>query len=205
MNIAVEKQKKVIADLDKTIETLLATRNELAGKLNKEVPLLNQLLDLSNKAVGTWVILKNKNMYYQFNGVGSLDPNTNVGLMRNGQWSKISASELNKNYRMATPIEVKQHLEFLQTKQVTSPLIKVKGEVYNNKPSFDPMKCDFYLVTCRGIRGAKVRHTSYEIAEAEAKKIAEKENHETWVLGVVASVKPIVETVKKVSVQVNKR
>jgi hypothetical protein len=62
------------------------------------------------------------------------------------------------------------------------------------KSPFDITKCDFYLVTCRGIMGAKVRHTDYATAEKEAIRIAKKENHETWVLGVVSSIKPSIET-----------
>jgi hypothetical protein len=69
------------------------------------------------------------------------------------------------------------------------------------------MKCDFYMVTCTGLHGSKVRHTSYEEAETEAIRVAKKRNHEAWIVGVVASVKPVVKTEIKMtpSIEIKKR
>lgn len=56
--------------------------------------------------------------------------------------------------------------------------------------TIDPFKCEFYMVTCRGINGTKKRHTSYDDAIKEAKRIAKKEDHPTWVVGVLAKINP---------------
>lgn len=56
--------------------------------------------------------------------------------------------------------------------------------------TIDPFKCEFYMVTCRGINGTKKRHTSYDDAIKEAKRIAKKEDHPAWVVGVVAKINP---------------
>jgi hypothetical protein len=56
--------------------------------------------------------------------------------------------------------------------------------------TIDPFKCEFYMVTCRGIKGSVVRHTTYDEAVKEAKRIAKREDHPTWVLGVVAKINP---------------
>lgn len=56
--------------------------------------------------------------------------------------------------------------------------------------TIDPFKCEFYMVTCRGIKGSVVRHTTYDEAVKEAKRITKREDHPTWVLGVVAKINP---------------
>jgi hypothetical protein len=48
----------------------------------------------------------------------------------------------------------------------------------------------FYMVTCRGIKGSVVRHTTYDEAVKEAKRIAKREDHPAWVVGVVAKINP---------------
>lgn len=60
----------------------------------------------------------------------------------------------------------------------------------NKAVSIDPLKCEFYMVTCRGDIGSKKRHTNYDVAIEEAKRIAKLENHPTWVVGVVAKIIP---------------
>lgn len=166
--------------------------------------------------VNDWVIEKKSNTYYQFKG---LSPNeTATWLGRHGHTSPTLTLEFNKEFRLANADEIKQHENFLTitnkmfvprkidnstggtTKNVT---IFAKEHKEIVKPSFDITKCDFYLVTCRGLMGAKVRHLDYATAEKEAKRISEKENHETWILGVVASVKPVSKT--EVSFIVKKR
>lgn len=56
--------------------------------------------------------------------------------------------------------------------------------------TIDPFKCEFYMVTCRGIHGSKIRHTTYDDAITEAKRIAKKEDHPAWVVGVLAKINP---------------
>jgi hypothetical protein len=55
---------------------------------------------------------------------------------------------------------------------------------------FNPKDCEFYMVTCKGVHGSKVRHSTYQQALAEAKRVARKENHPAWVVGVVERVNP---------------
>ena len=61
------------------------------------------------------------------------------------------------------------------------------GEKVN---TFNPLNCEFYMVTCLGDKGSKVRHTKYDDAIKEAKRVAKLENHPAWVVGVVAMVNP---------------
>lgn len=56
--------------------------------------------------------------------------------------------------------------------------------------TIDPFKCEFYMVTCRGINGSKVRHATYDDAIKEAKRIAKREDHPAWVVGVIAKINP---------------
>jgi len=174
MSNYIQKEKEqAIADLDKTIARLTATRQALFSDLNKDVPLLEQLFKLKEKAKGTWVILQNgsdRGVYYQFEGTGVGKPI--VGLMRNGTYSNVTGHSFNLNFRLASASEVKQHLEYLATKEIRMPLISIKGETPSVK--FDPMKCEFYMVTCSGFRGAKVRHTNYAEAEQVAKDLAKQ-------------------------------
>lgn len=63
------------------------------------------------------------------------------------------------------------------------------------------MNHEFYMVTCRGVHGAKVRHESFERAVSEAKRIAKKEQHQTWIVGVVATVEPKVEVTTELKIR----
>ena len=56
--------------------------------------------------------------------------------------------------------------------------------------TFNPLNCEFYMVTCLGDKGSKVRHADYDTAVKEAKRIAKIENHPAWVVGVVAKINP---------------
>lgn len=198
-----KEQEQAIADLDKTILRLTETRQRLFDELNKTLSISQQLLDLKTKAKGTWVILKNdgNGVYYQFDGFG-LTTTKGVRLLRNATISHVPTGTFNANFKIATPSEVNQHLAYLSTKNIKVGLISIKGEKQTNL--IDPTKCEFYMVTCRGIRGAKKRHTTYEAAETEAIAIAKSENHETWIVGVVASIKPVTKTVVETSYQVKK-
>jgi hypothetical protein len=55
---------------------------------------------------------------------------------------------------------------------------------------FDPLNCEFYMVTCLGDKGSKVRHSDYDTAVKEAKRIAKSNQHPAWVVGVVAKINP---------------
>jgi hypothetical protein len=142
---------------------------------------------------GTWVIKKNNNTYYQF--VNATDDE--VTLFRKGTENKVSFFDFIKEFIVANDSQVEQHEAFLRS-QVIYPLTnayKVEhkhGSVPANSLSkgFDPKNCEFYMVTCKGVHGSKVRHGSYELAIKEAKRVARKENHPAWVVGVVARVNP---------------
>ena len=153
-----------------------------------------------------WVIDDRNNTYYQVSFVSDCS----VTLKRYGAIYTVHFGEFNDNYRIASSKEFKQHIEFCTSngKVFTDNNAKLTQEFVEkfNVPvsleptnTFDPMKCDFYMVTCRGLMGAKVRHRSYESAEREAIRIAKLNNHETWVVGVVASVKPVEKVVKTIT------
>jgi len=55
---------------------------------------------------------------------------------------------------------------------------------------FDPLNCEFYMVTCLGDKGSKVRHADYDTAVKEANRIAKLNQHPAWVVGVVAKINP---------------
>lgn len=95
----------------------------------------------------------------------------------------IKGFDLNQNYRLATTNEIEQHEAFLI--EQAKPKVEIKR--YPNVQPID--KCAFYMVTCRGIHGSTVRHTTYESAEKEATRVALKENHDAFVVGVVATIK----------------
>lgn len=196
-NQAINKLNQ-LTGMESVVATIIKVREALVESVKSVIP-LNEMV-----THGTWIINKFTNTYYQYIGLGLTGKVTY--LKRNGVDKPIDTEMFNRDYRLADASEVKQHLEFLVSKRpniakVIIPIncYKVKHDKDPYTPTFDPMKCDFYMVTCRGIRGAKVRHTSYAEAEKEAMKIAKSENHETWIVGVVASVKPVVEVTVKVS------
>lgn len=224
----IAKLDRYIADFNKLkTEHLKALESEMTHLegLVSQMSLVDTIQEKGQNAYGTWVIVKDKNVYYQFNRVG--ESSKLVYIARNGTDTWASIEKFNKDFRLATPSEVKQHLEFLAQKGLdalvkkhkplikpapkwpfTVPPVRIKGDLISFVESinkfkipFDPMKCDFYMVTCRGLRGAKVRHKTYEEAEQVAIDLAKSENHETWIVGVVASVKPVTETVIKTTVK----
>lgn len=84
-----------------------------------------------------------------------------------------------------------QGLDFIPMSEPVKPIQDLSGSMSNQKETkFDEKNCEFYMVTCRGNYGAKYRHTNYDDAVAEAQKIATKENHPCWVVGVITKVNP---------------
>lgn len=72
---------------------------------------------------------------------------------------------------------------------------------------FDITKCDFYMITVGDDKGSKKRHETYQQAETEAVRLCELTGNEAFIVGVVASVKPIkvTKTITTVVPQINKR
>lgn len=73
---------------------------------------------------------------------------------------------------------------------------------------FDITKCDFYMVSVGNVENSsKTRHPSYEKAETEALRLCKLTQKETFILGVVASVKPVkkTETIITVTPTISKR
>lgn len=50
---------------------------------------------------------------------------------------------------------------------------------------------EFYMLTCTGEHGSKVRQPNFDVAVKEAHRIAKKQKHRVSILGVVAVVDPI--------------
>ncbi len=204
-----KKRKEVALEtINHQIAVLEKIRESIKNELNAGKSLVDDIrYRLSDNVIKTdWVIEKDTNTYYQFlsrNNVG-------VGITRHNATRAIEINDFNKNFRLAKAIEVKQHKAYLTSKGIKfldTPLnITLKGEsktrndmslktVFNDgliKTDFDPMKCDFYMVTCTGQNGSKVRHPDYESAEKEAIRVAKLKEHQSWVVGVVATVKPVV-------------
>lgn len=67
----------------------------------------------------------------------------------------------------------------------------------NQPKGFDTSKCEFYMITVgeedRLGNGTKVRHVTYAQAEREAMRLCEATKKEAFIVGVVASVKPVEE------------
>jgi hypothetical protein len=172
--------------------------NNKANQFAQEVERLNALknrlvAEVKAYPKGTWVIKSKNNTYYQFVSANEHE----VTLFRKGTENKVSFFEFTKEFRVANDAEVEQHQAFLRSQVIytLNNAYKVEhkhGSVPANSLSkgFDPKNCEFYMVTCKGVHGSKVRHGSYEQAMTEAKRVARKENHPAWVVGVVARVNP---------------
>lgn len=162
--------------------------NNTAQAFARQVENLNNiknrlLVEVKSYPKGTWVIKNSKNTYYQFVSANEHE----VTLFRKGTECKVSFFEFTKEFRIATKSQVEQHEAFLRS-QIIYP---VQGYKVEHKNTYmDPKNCEFYMVTCRGVHGSKFRHASYEQAIAEAKRVARKENHPAWVVGVVERVNP---------------
>jgi hypothetical protein len=158
-----------------------------ANVFAKEVEKLNDLkgrllAEVKKYPKGTWVI-KN-NTYYQLLDANELE----VSLLRKTTKCKVSFFEFTKEFTIATPSQAKQHEAFLRS-QFIYPVANAY-KVEHKQSYFDPKDCEFYMVTCKGVHGSKVRHSTYQQALAEAKRVARKENHPAWVVGVVERVNP---------------
>lgn len=163
--------------------------NNKANQFAQEVERLNALknrlvAEVKAYSKGTWVIKNQKNTYYQFVSANEHE----VTLFRKGTENKVSFFEFTKEFRVANEMEIKQHEAFLHS-QVIYPVAN-SYKVEHKQSYIDPKDCEFYMVTCTGVHGSKVRHASYGQAMTEAKRIARKMNHPAWVVGVVAKVNP---------------
>jgi hypothetical protein len=160
------------------------TANTFAQQVEKLNQVKNRLLaEVKGYPKGTWVIKRSKNTYYQFVSANEHE----VTLFRKGTENKISFFEFTKQFIVANESQVEQHEAFLRS-QIIYP---VQGYKVEHKNTYmDPKNCEFYMVTCRGVHGSKVRHATIEQARAEAKRVARKENHPAWVVGVVERVNP---------------
>jgi len=274
-----------IKNIDSQLADLVRLSESTAEKIHN-LRVYKHKLETPNE--GDWFIENDTNTYYQF--VNFPVPNVTVELTRKGNITRYGVNSFKKNFRRANDSEVKQHLEFLASREPKKPVemgkwvigkwtpvtntfdnvsvnsIIVKkdgGRLYkvtkiengilfldgitktreisikdlnenfklasfeqfrqyknlkarhnaektlaswrpeaNQEPQvkpFDITKCDFYMLTIRGEHGSKVRHTSYEIATTEAKRLAKHEQHPVYIMGLVAVAELEVEisTVKK--------
>ena len=60
------------------------------------------------------------------------------------------------------------------------------------RQNLDLNNCDFFMVTLRSGQGAKVEHPTYNLAITEAQRLANLHQTEAYVVGVVASVRPVI-------------
>jgi hypothetical protein len=202
---------KQVVSKSPELTSLYRLRNELQEKVKAFVGTLGLLQSMPNSGVGVWIINEQTNKYYQYLRTELFRRDTFVFFVRpDGEYNVIH-SAFDKHYRLATPSEVEQHEAFLlkkhgQTSFVNGrqPLTVPVNEINNlknlvtikrvDKPSIDPSKCEFYMVTCTGEKGSKVRHLDYKDAEKEAMRVASMKNHSAWVVGVVAKIEPEVKT-----------
>lgn len=182
-----DEKRAAIKGIEESIKRLQDAKEALEREIMRETPLHEFIVSLPKRGYMTWVI--RNNTYYQFVGFNG----RGVIISRYGNATELPIQRFNSEYRLAEPAEVKQHEEYLASKSSGKTLIAaIKGE--DIKHVIDPMKCDFYMVTCTGQHGSKVRHADYASAEKEAMRISKLMNHEAWIVGVVASVKPITQT-----------
>ena len=197
---------RLIVSKSPELTALYRVRNELQEKVKAFVGTLGMLQAMPNGGVGTWVIDMDSNKYYQFFKSDLFRNGIYVYMVRPDAEINVDVNSFNNSYRLATPSEVEQHevflnkkygqISFVKTAQpITVPVNQIKNlKNIVNKPSIDPTQCEFYMVTCTGQRGAKVRHTRYDLAEKEALRVANEMNHAAWVVGVVAKIEPEVKT-----------
>ena len=133
--------------------------------------------------VGSHIVKRDGERIYQItkieNGIISLDGITKL--------REISYAELNRYYVLADAKGKRLFHELRTANQIA------KNSTYGQtvaKP-FDITKCDFYMLTVRGDKGSKVRHNTYEEATKEATRIATFEDHQVYIMGVVAVAEPV--------------
>ena len=193
------KETKMLSIIDKQIAELQKAKEELMSS----IPLLDKIKE------NQWLIQIRSNIYYQFKRIGE----TYVYFDRFGVEFIWEHPDVNCDFRLATGNEVKQHIEYLESKgksyikQNFTQRVEQREAYERNyvnldidfsslcseykTHTIDPKKCDFYMVTVTGEFGAKVRHDNYDNAIKEATRLAKKQNHKAWVTGVVAVIEPI--------------
>jgi len=167
--------------IEKEIEKLLTEKSKL---LIDASPLSDKLNN------GSWVI-NDYNTYYQFIGKNQYQ----INLERKGSTYNVGIRDFNKLFRVATLEEANQHEAFLINKNET---FIERTPIIISEPKKEDIKYDFYMVTVTGEHGTKKRHLIYEEAEKEAIRLSEQENHEAFILGVIASVKTIITVTNEV-------
>jgi hypothetical protein len=178
--------------------TILLIDDQIAQlqKMKEQLLKAKPLSEIVKDKPYLWVIDSASNKYYQFIG----DNSNQIQLGRFGKIFNIGKSQFDREFRIASSCEFKQHIEYLKSKGMYFVDTCGKGMSGTNdftikegpkKHMIDPTKCDFYMVTVTGEHGAKVRHTDYDVAIKEASRLAKKLNHKAWVTGVVAIVEPI--------------
>ena len=160
--------KKALAKVNVSIASLTSQRDNLLAKLNP----------IENVKPLQWVI--RYNVYYQF----IRKDERNVVLHRKGKEHCVSLSNFDDQFTLANEAEVAQHLRHLASR---SESYLADGSMNHD----DSMKHEFYMITVRGLKGATVRHDNYAKAEKEAIRLSTVENHEAYIMGVVAKVKPV--------------
>lgn len=201
-------EKNAILEIDNQIAQL--------KKMKEQLLKVKPLSEILNSYI--WVIESSCNKYYQF--VFTND-DEEVQLSRFGKTLIINKTYFDNNFRVASSCEVKQHIQYLASKDLFfinidgifgngmsgtnmfTPKFDVAATHYSEhlnrcvkmalpkKHMIDPTNCDFYMVTVTGEHGSKVRHTDYNLAINEASRLAKSKNHKAWITGVVAVVEPI--------------
>lgn len=190
-NLLMRESNRLIGRRDFLAKELAKFQNESA-QYNEETKNYDNLrrdllADIKAFPKGTWVIKSSNNTYHLFVRTNRYA----VTLSRKGVESKVSFGEFIKDFRIANNVEVAQHEAFLRsqlTVKITSPSNSIPTSSVVN--DFNQFNCEFYMVTCTGTHGAKVRHSTYREAHLEAKRIAKKMNHPAWVVGVVGKINP---------------
>lgn len=194
-------QLSLIIELNQTIKDLGISKQNLYDELAK-LDFMKQFED------ARWVIKQNPThpTYYQVvSVVGKV-----VTLSRKGTRRLISLQDFRRDYVEANENEVLQHIKYLTDnsikficKPVPCDLNGLPNIVFGTKSSVlpqiataqtesyvepKPKNADFYMVTLKQGYGSKVYHETYEIAEAEAIRLAKQEQKKAYVLGVVAEI-----------------
>lgn len=183
---ALQAFDKAIAELQKGKEALLAN-----------IPLSSRVKK------NDWVIDKRTNSHSQFVNIKE----NVVGLIRYTGDRILSVDTFNENFALATPEQVESHLRFLNKKDLWYVgRIEDASGIFNSIPTDsmrehiqklckesrkEPQVPDFYMITIEGKNGSVVRHETFEIAAAEASRLAKKCNHRAHIMGVVAIVEPV--------------
>lgn len=224
MNATREEKQVLISRIDNLMERMKNLRKNLVDSLDKKESTPN----------GTWVIKQSVNMYYQH--IDTNRVNGEVTLLRHGKTSFVSKYDFEMEFTLATPSDILRHELYLVSKNIPyrqvvddtlfermfdsvyhpykkndinlHEMAKRYGNGIPNKPSaFDTTKCDFYMLTIEGENGSKKRHETFESAEKEAIRLCQLTEKEVFMVGVVASVKPIktTKTITTIIPQTNRR